>query len=92
MAIPPGGSVRVGMIAVTSVPGVLPTSIAALGTVVREQEACSPDLDGDGFVDGSDLGRMLAGWGGSGAADLNRDGTVDGVDLGVLLGAWGSCP
>ncbi|MFO0962595.1 MAG: hypothetical protein U0625_06765 [Phycisphaerales bacterium] len=50
------------------------------------------DLDGDGDVDGADLGRMLAAWGAAAApgapGDLNVDGTVDGVDLGVLLGAW----
>ena len=50
------------------------------------------DLNGDHVVDGGDLGILLAGWGGAGAADLNGDGTVDGADLGVLLGAWGSCP
>jgi chitin-binding protein len=92
MAIPPGGSVTVGVIATTPVPGVLPTSIAALGAVVRDPEPCSPDLDGDGSVDGADLGRMLAAWGATGAADLNGDGIVDGVDLGALLGAWGPCP
>jgi hypothetical protein len=92
MAIPPGGSVTVGVIATTPVPGVLPTSIAALGAVVRDPEPCSSDLDGDGSVDGADLGRMLAAWGATGAADLNGDGIVDGVDLGALLGAWGPCP
>jgi choice-of-anchor B domain-containing protein len=47
------------------------------------------DLNGDGFVDGADLGLLLGEWGGPGAGDLNGDGTVDGADLGVLLGAWG---
>jgi hypothetical protein len=49
------------------------------------------DLNGDGSVDGVDLGIMLGGWGaGSGPADLNADGAVDGVDLGMLLGDWGA--
>ncbi len=49
------------------------------------------DLNGDGVVDGADLGILLGAWGTSDAgADLNHDGTVDGADLGVLLGAWGS--
>lgn len=51
----------------------------------------SPDLDGDGDVDGSDLGSLLGEWGpcaGCCAADLNLDGEVDGSDLGTLLGAW----
>jgi hypothetical protein len=55
-------------------------------------DACSrpsPDLNGDGVVDGNDLGLLLSAWGpGSGPADLNRDGVVDGNDLGMLLGAW----
>ncbi len=47
------------------------------------------DLNGDGSVDGVDLGILLGNWGGSGPADLSGDGTVDGVDLGILLGNWG---
>lgn len=50
------------------------------------------DLDGNGIVDGSDLGLLLSAGGWSGdihAADLNSDGRVDGGDLGIMLGAWG---
>ena len=47
------------------------------------------DLNGDGVVDGIDLGILLSGWGSAGAGDLNGDGVVDGIDLGVLLSAWG---
>ena len=48
------------------------------------------DLDGDGDVDGADLGLLLGEFGISGPsiADLNRDGRVNGADLGILLGAW----
>jgi hypothetical protein len=46
------------------------------------------DLNGDGQVDGIDLGILLAAWSSAGPGDLNGDGVVDGVDLGVLLGAW----
>ncbi|MBM4099200.1 MAG: hypothetical protein FJ260_04470 [Planctomycetes bacterium] len=46
------------------------------------------DLNGDGAVNGFDLGLLLGGWGQPGPADLNGDGTVDGFDLGLLLGAW----
>ena len=49
----------------------------------------SPDMNGDGVVDGADLGLLLANWGGSGSGDLNMDGTIDGSDLGLLLAAWG---
>jgi len=56
----------------------------------------SGDLNGDGAVNGSDLGLLLGNWGttppGSGIAigDLNRDDTVNGADLGLLLAQWGS--
>jgi len=53
------------------------------------------DLDGDGAVNGSDLGILLGFWGASSgppeppiAADLDGSGLVDGGDLGALLGAW----
>lgn len=52
------------------------------------------DFDGDGVVDGSDLGTLLGAWGpcpGPGQAclaDLSGDGQVDGADLGMLLGQW----
>ena len=47
-----------------------------------------PDLNGDGLVNGADLGLLLGNWGGSGMGDMNGDGIVNGADLGVLLGAW----
>lgn len=47
------------------------------------------DINGDGIVDGSDLGLLLAGWGAA-SPDINGDGIVDGSDLGLLLAAWGS--
>jgi hypothetical protein len=47
------------------------------------------DFNGDGAVNGDDLGFLLAAWGTSNAtADLNDDGIVNGDDLGILLGAW----
>jgi hypothetical protein len=45
------------------------------------------DLNGDGVVDGGDLGLLLAAWG-TPDADLNGDGTTDGADLGILLSEW----
>ncbi|HMN97174.1 MAG TPA: hypothetical protein PKC43_11850 [Phycisphaerales bacterium] len=53
--------------------------------------ANAADLDGDGVVDGADLGILLGAWGETGPglpADLDGNGTVDGADLGILLGAW----
>ena len=47
------------------------------------------DLDGDGLVNGQDLGILLAFWLTADAtADINGDGVVDGIDLGILLGEW----
>jgi len=48
----------------------------------------TPDLNGDGIIDGADLGMLLANWGGAGVGDLNQSGKVNGVDLGLLLAAW----
>ncbi len=47
------------------------------------------DQNGDGIVNGADLGLLLAAWGTSAFfADLNQDGTVNGSDLGLLLAGW----
>lgn len=53
------------------------------------REARPADFNGDGAVNGDDLGRLLAEWGSAGLADLNLDGIVDGNDLGRLLADWG---
>ena len=62
--------------------------------VVHQLDPCSQDLDGNGLVDGDDLGTLLGSWGRCTecAADFDADGLVDGSDLGSLLGAWGPCP
>ena len=54
-------------------------------------QPCPADFDGNGFVGGSDVGILLAGWGGDGVADLNGDGIVNGADFGLLLTAFGPC-
>lgn len=57
-------------------------------------EFLSPgDTNGDGIVDGADLGRVLGAWGDvpagtRGACDFDGNGIVDGADLGVVLGNW----
>jgi hypothetical protein len=58
-------------------------------------DSCAPpgdpaDLNGDGIVDGGDLGLMLANWGEPGTSDLDGDGDTDGGDLGLLLASWSS--
>lgn len=55
--------------------------------------ACPGDLDGDGSVNGVDLGIILGNWDTANPiSDLNGDGATNGLDLGILLGGWGSCP
>lgn len=47
------------------------------------------DINGDGTVDGADLGLLLSLWGTTAPeADLDGDGTVGGGDLGLLLAHW----
>jgi hypothetical protein len=54
------------------------------------------DIDGDGDVDQSDLGVLLADWnctGGGCPGDIDGDGDTDQSDLGILLAHWGEgCP
>lgn len=52
---------------------------------------CTADINGDGIVDGVDLGLLLGNWGQPGAGDIDNDGAVTGFDLGTLLGQWGTC-
>lgn len=58
--------------------------------VFETSGTCGPDADinGDGFVNGADLGLLLAAWGTPGPGDINGNGSVDGGDLGLLLAAW----
>jgi dienelactone hydrolase len=63
------------------------------GAGVVQQSTQTPDLDGNGRVDGADLGLMLSAFGTNDPSqairgDLNDDGQVDGLDLGVLLAGW----
>ena len=59
---------------------------------VNDTAFCLGDLDGDGFVNGVDLGLLISEWGSEGSyADLNEDGVIDGADLGFIFSAWGAC-
>jgi len=70
-------------------------SVYAFASVAGAADPQAPalgDLNGDGRVDGADLGMLLGSWGPCAPgcpADLNGDGVVDGNDLGTLLGVWG---
>ncbi len=62
-------------------------------TVECPPETDPADLNGDGEVNGADLGLLLGAWGPCAddpcTGDINGDGRVDGGDLGLLLGSWG---
>lgn len=64
----------------------------SLDDVTVGRESIPADLNGDGAVDGADLGPLLAAWGECAqtccAGDLNLDGAIDGADIGLLLGDW----
>ncbi len=56
-------------------------------------DVCFGDFNGDGTIDGTDLGILLSNWGSNLLNfDLNGDDLVDGTDVGVLLSNWGDCP
>jgi hypothetical protein len=75
--------------------GFIPLSIGFGGQLTVVVQTPRPgDLNGDGVVNGVDLGILLFAWGGCNPkspcpADLNGDGVVNGVDLGILLFDWG---
>lgn len=79
--------------------GAFVATCAALGTAVLGSWAhadCEEDLSGDGRINGTDIGIMLAQWGtcGTGSScsgDVDGDGDVDGGDLVALLAEWGPC-
>jgi len=62
--------------------------------------ACAADINGDGAIDGADLGLLLRDWGPVACdpaadalrADLTCDNSVGADDLGELLARWGECP
>ena len=58
---------------------------------VGEPSGCvgSPDVDGNGSVNGADLAALLSSWNQNGGpADVNCDGVVNGADLSELLSSW----
>ena len=58
--------------------------------VVFEAGGIPGDFNGDGDVNGADLGLLLGAWGPCPGCpeDLNGDGVVSGADIGLLLVAW----
>jgi len=53
---------------------------------------CDPDINGDGYVNVSDLLVVIDQWGLTDSpADVNQDGIVDVSDLLIVVGNWGPC-
>ncbi len=68
--------------------------VLGLVSAVPAAAQCPADLTGNGFVDGGDLGPLLAAWGTSGGefgGDLTADGVVNGADLAFVIAGWGPC-
>ena len=55
-------------------------------------EEIAADIDGNGRVDGADMGLLIARWGPCldepCAEDINGDNEVNGGDLGILIASW----
>ncbi|MCK4872198.1 MAG: hypothetical protein KAS72_05700 [Phycisphaerales bacterium] len=66
-----------------------PLDTAQMGYVI-EMIPCPGDLSGDGVVDQTDLGILLAFYGWSTGGDLDSDGDTDQSDLGILLANYGT--
>ena len=63
------------------------------GLIGSNPTDCVGDFNGDGMVDGADVGSMLVAWGpcvGCPEA-LTENGIVGGADIGLLLANWGPC-
>ena len=78
----------------SATPTRVPLAAALLATcaIAGSLQACPPDLDGNGSVDGGDLGAFLNFWATSGpTGDFDGDGAVGAQDLALLLGSWGPC-
>lgn len=67
------------------------TLVPELIVDVAPRPARSADINGDGIVNGADLGLQVGDWGPCEdcASDLDRNGVVNGSDLGLLLASWG---
>ncbi|MEY3143754.1 MAG: hypothetical protein RLY21_2247 [Planctomycetota bacterium] len=73
-----------------NLPGAVSRPLTLNFTVTVTGSSNPADLNGDGFVNASDLSILLAQWGTTGSADIDGDGLVGGGDLAMLLAAWSS--
>lgn len=84
--LPPGGTAHL-LVSGTFGEGTVSVSVDAQLVAFGEPTAIVGDLNGDGKVNGADLGLLLAAWG-TPDGDLDGNGTTGGSDLGVLLANW----
>jgi len=62
------------------------------GDEIPDECKCLADINGDGYVNISDLLIVIDQWGlPNSPADLNQDGIVDVSDLLIVVGNWGAC-
>jgi hypothetical protein len=69
-------------------------SINLLGLETLPIPECNQaDFNGDGIVNGYDIGSMMSAWGpcDNCPQDLSGDGVVDAQDFGLLFALWGPC-
>ncbi len=88
--LPPGGTANL-LLSATSAEGAATGDWSSVIIAAGEASGCtaSPDIDGNGSVNGADLTSLLSEWNLSGSsADLNCDGIVNGADLTEMLSAW----
>ncbi len=69
--------------------GLVMGAVAFSGSTLLAAGCIPQDINGDGQVNGADLGQLLADWGNPGQNDFDESGEVDGGDLGALLAVWG---
>lgn len=73
-------------------------TINATLEVYKVSNPCYEDIDGNGFVDVSDLLMVIDNWGACPdcideiPGDVNYDNVVDVTDLLHVVGSWGPCP
>ena len=74
----------------SSIDGTAP-AVTVIGDPLARVHVYTTDVNGDGVVNGGDLGAFMATWGyTSGPTDFDGNGIVDGGDLGKLMASWGA--
>ena len=84
------GTLSIGVLS----PVVENPDVKLLGLNTIETPACSKaDFNGDGVVNGGDLGLIIGAWGPceNCPQDLDQNGVVNSADLGLFLSLWGPC-